>query len=29
MKEDNMKTIKYKYHKTYGNPKEIREKSIC
>lgn len=24
----NMKTIKYKYHKTYGNPKEIREKKV-
>ena len=23
-----MKTIKYKYHKTYGNPKEIREKKV-
>ena len=23
-----MKTIKYKYHKTYGNPKEIREAKI-
>ena len=23
-----MKTIKYRYHKTYGNPKEIREKKV-
>ena len=23
-----MKTIKYKYHKTYGNPKEIREAKV-
>lgn len=27
-KEDNMKTIKYRYHKTYGNPKEIREGKV-
>ena len=24
----NTKTIKYKYHKTYGNPKEIREAKV-
>ena len=23
-----MKTIKYKYHKTYGKPKEMRNKDI-